>query len=213
MDRGRRLYDRWADRWSLFRLLSRVAFAGREAELRRRSVASLGLSTGERVLDLGAGPGVNAERLGRPVGPTGGVVCLDYSERMTARARDRVRDAPAPTGVVRGDAARLPFPDESFDAAYASLSLTAMPDAAGAVREVRRVLRPGGRFAVLDARPYDGWPHRLLNPVNDRVNAWATNWHPDTDVVGLLREVFPRVDARRHNHGSFVTAVARRAPE
>lgn len=209
MDRGGRLYDQWADRWSLFRLLSRVAFAGRESELRRRSVASLGLATGERVLDLGCGPGVNVQRLGRPVGPTGEVVALDYAERMVASARDRAHHAPAPTSVVRGDAATLPFPDDSFDAAYASLSLSAMPDAERAVREIRRVLRPGGRFAVLDARPYQEGPYRLLNPVNNRLNAWATNWQPETDVLGLLAATFPTVEVRQFTHGSFVTALAR----
>ena len=74
---------------------------------------------------------------------------------MTAAARERARGAKwEPVHVVRGDAERLPVPREAFDAAYAAMSLSAVPDPTAAVAAVRRALVPGGRFVVLDAQPF-----------------------------------------------------------
>ena len=84
-----------------------VAFLARETELRRRAVDALGLAPGERVLELGRGPGEGFGRLRERVGPGGAVVGVDYSPGMVRRARERVRTAGwTDVGVVRGDTTR-----------------------------------------------------------------------------------------------------------
>ena len=126
---GQRLYD-WCSHnsWAL-RLLYAVAFLGRESTFRRRGVEALELEPGEAVLELGCGPGNSLGRLREAVGPEGRVVGVDYSEGMVERAAGRVEaEGWQNVGAVRGDATRLGVRAGRFDAVYASMSLTAMPD-------------------------------------------------------------------------------------
>ena len=113
---------------------------------RRAIRGALALEPGERVLDIGAGPGFLAAEMAAEVGPNGRVHGVDPSESMLAMARRRE----APVEYVAGDALALPFPDEHFDAAVCTQVLEYVDDVGGALAEARRVLRPGGRLLVLD---------------------------------------------------------------
>lgn len=206
--RGRRLYDWWSRHPLALRALYGVVFLGREAALRRASVAALDLSPGDTVIEVGCGRGNSFERLREAVGPTGRVVGVDFSPGMTRAARDRVARAGwSNVHVVRADAARLPVCPDSADAVYAAMSLTAMPDVPRVVRAARDALRPGGRFAVLDARPFQHGPWRALNPLVVPLSRLATDWHPETDPVAAMRERFPTVSADETTGGAVVVAV------
>jgi demethylmenaquinone methyltransferase/2-methoxy-6-polyprenyl-1,4-benzoquinol methylase len=186
-----RVYDWWSDHPGLFDVLARAAFFGRYHELRRTAVDRLDLSRGDRVLDLACGTGPNFERLVRRVGRPGHVLGLDHSRGMVAAARDRHRERGyGNVAVARGDATSVPLPDDGVDAVLCTLSLSAVPDHRAAIAEVGRVLRPGGRFVVLDAQPYQEGPGRLLDPLVNRVSAYATNWYPDRDLPAALRAAF-----------------------
>ena len=115
-------------------------------EQRRATRALLALATGERVLDIGSGPGFMAAEMAAEVGPEGSVVGVDPSESMLATARRRE----APVEYVAGDALALPFPDESFDAVVATQVYEYVADMPAALAEARRVLRTGGRLLILD---------------------------------------------------------------
>ena len=115
-------------------------------EQRRATRALLALAPGERVLDIGSGPGFMAAEMAAEVGPEGSVVGVDPSESMLATARRRE----APVEYVAGDALALPFPDESFDAVVATQVYEYVADMPSALAEARRVLRPGGRLLILD---------------------------------------------------------------
>jgi SAM-dependent methyltransferase len=115
-------------------------------EQRRAIRAALALRPGERVLDIGSGPGFLAAEIAAEVGPTGRVYGIDPSETMLARARRR--DATVEYGI--GDALALPFPDEHFDVAVCTQVYEYVEDIAAALSEARRVLRAGGRLLVLD---------------------------------------------------------------
>lgn len=113
----------------------------------------LGVAPGERLLDLGAGFGRHAfEALRR--GAT--VVAFDYAldelrqvnELFEAMGLEGETPVGASGASVRGDAHRLPFPDGAFDRIIASEVLEHLPDDAAAIRELARVLRPGGTIAV-----------------------------------------------------------------
>jgi len=106
------------------------------------------------VLEIGPGPGVLLEKLsGRhPL-----AVGFDLSPGMLREAQQRLRRAHRRTRLVRGDAVRLPFTSDSFDAVATTFALSAIPDGLGAVREMARVLRPAGVLALVDAGyPSDG---------------------------------------------------------
>ena len=107
------------------------------------------LKPGHRVLDLGTGTGSVAIGAARLVGPSGRVTAVDISPDMLAMARRRVAESGYANIAVReARAEQLPADDGSFDVLLASLSLMYVIDRAGAAREMRRVLRPGGRFVA-----------------------------------------------------------------
>ncbi len=206
--RGQRVYDWWSRHGGLLGRLYDLVFLGTQARLRARSVDALGLSAGDTVLELGCGDGRSLHRLRTRVGPQGEVLAVDYSEGMVRRARERVREAGwGNVHVLWGDAGRPPV-EGPVDAVYASMAISAMPDPAAVAREARRLLRPGGRMAVLDARPFEGsWAalNRLVVPVS----RLATDWNPEADVPGAMAVAFGGVDLETHVWGTVFVASAR----
>ena len=212
--RGRRLYDWWSRHPTALRVLYGVVFFGRERRFRQRSVQRLDLSPGDRVIELGCGRGNSLARLREAVGPDGTVIGVDYSSGMTRAASERVERAGWDNvHVVRADAGTLPVAPDSVDAAYAAMSLTAMPDAAGVTRAASEAIRPGGRFGLLDARPFQHWPWQLLNPIVVPVSKALTDWHPETDPIDALAVSFDEVRVTTDTGGAIVLAHARLAPE
>jgi arsenite methyltransferase len=120
-------------------------------EQRRLVLEALALQPGERVLDIGSGPGFLACEMAAVVGETGSVHGLDPSESMLAIAAQRER-APGSASVAfqAGDALALPFADDAFDVAVSTQVYEYVEDMPAALAEARRVLRPGGRLLVLD---------------------------------------------------------------
>jgi ubiquinone/menaquinone biosynthesis C-methylase UbiE len=131
------------------RKVERVYMTPDVVEQRRLTRAALAVSAGERVLDIGSGPGLLAAELAQETGADGHVHGIDPSESMLAMARRRPvgRDA-APMDFQAGDALALPVADASFDAAVSTQVLEYVEDVPGALAEARRVLRPGGRLLV-----------------------------------------------------------------
>lgn len=112
----------------------------------------LALRSGERLVDVGCGPGDAALALGADLGPDGEVVGVDTSAAMLRTARRRAADAGAPCALraLRADAADLPLPAGSCDAARAERTLQWVRDPARVVAEMGRALRPGGRLVLVD---------------------------------------------------------------
>lgn len=117
-----------------------------------RTMVLLALQPGETILEVGCGNGVFLPLLARAVGATGRVVGLDHAPEFVAEARARVtrEGLDDVVTVLEGDAYRLPFPDASFDAAHCERVLMHLADPVAALRELRRVVRPGGRVVVVE---------------------------------------------------------------
>lgn len=134
-----RAYDR-TSRWPIFALERRIMLS-----------AVCRTEPAGRLLDIGCGPGYLVAGISRRY-PSLKVVGLDINEEMINTAR---RNFPPPqysVEFVAGDAHRMPFADNSINEAVSSLSLHHWADAAQVFREIQRVLKPGGRFAILDLR-------------------------------------------------------------
>jgi demethylmenaquinone methyltransferase / 2-methoxy-6-polyprenyl-1,4-benzoquinol methylase len=138
-DEVRGMFDRIAP---VYDAMNRVMTAGLDRRWRRLAARNV-VWPGDRVLDSCCGTGdlaVEAERRG------GRVVGLDFSERMLERARRK-------SGTiewVQGDALALPFEDGEFDAVTCGFGVRNLADLEGGLREALRVLRPGGKIAVLE---------------------------------------------------------------
>ncbi|MFC5994475.1 methyltransferase domain-containing protein [Pseudonocardia hispaniensis] len=104
---------------------------------------------GEHVLDVGSGPGFLVMSLADAVGSSGAVHGLDSSASMNAVARELTSSRPW-VSIDEGDATALPYPDAAFDAAVSTQVYEYVADIPGALADLRRVLRTGGRVVILD---------------------------------------------------------------
>jgi ubiquinone/menaquinone biosynthesis C-methylase UbiE len=116
---------------------------------RREVLRALELLSGERVLDIGSGPGLLALEMAVAVGPSGKVSGIDSSDSMINIARARCADQHW-VEFQSAEATKLPFPDGSFDAAVSTQVYEYVSDITAALAELHRVLRPGGRALILD---------------------------------------------------------------
>jgi demethylmenaquinone methyltransferase/2-methoxy-6-polyprenyl-1,4-benzoquinol methylase len=133
---------------------------GQDPRWRRAMVDTIGARPDERVLDVATGTGLVAQALVRRYGCA--VVGLDQSPEMLAAARARVVRDPAlerSVTLVAGEAERLPFPDGTFDHLTFTYLLRYVDDPAATLRELARVVKPGGRVASLEfaVPPAAGW--------------------------------------------------------
>ncbi len=111
-------------------------------------IQALGLRAGERILEVGPGIGIHALPVAAALAP-GKLQVLDAQQSMLDALTARAAQAGIQNiDIRRGDAGSLPFPDASFDAAYLNGVLGELPDQVGALRELRRVLTPGGRLVI-----------------------------------------------------------------
>jgi arsenite methyltransferase len=160
------------------RLLEAAYLTTDVVEQRAQVLRLLSLEPGDAVLDIGSGPGLLTRELADTVGPTGRICGLDLAEPMLEMGRRRCADRPW-VSFEQGDAAALPQEDDSFDAVVTTQVYEYVPDIPGALAEVARVLRPGGRLAVLDtdydslvvhtedparhARIFDAWDEHFVH--------------------------------------------------
>ncbi len=143
---GRVLYGaRWYD------LFGRVISFGRDKAIREKLIALAAPAPGEKVLDVGCGTGTLALALKSRVG-TGEVHGIDASPEMIAVAREKAAKAGSDIDFQVALIEALPFPDAMFDFVTSSLMLHHLPDdlKRRGLDEIRRVLKPGGRFMAVD---------------------------------------------------------------
>jgi demethylmenaquinone methyltransferase / 2-methoxy-6-polyprenyl-1,4-benzoquinol methylase len=143
------MFDAIAGRYDF---LNHLLSAGIDARWRTRAIASLALTGRERVLDLCTGTGdlAIAARRARP--PAARVVGVDFASAMLHVGGEKLRRAGLADRIalVRGDAMRIPAGDSTVDAVTVAFGIRNVQDVAAACAEIHRVLRPGGRLAILE---------------------------------------------------------------
>jgi ubiquinone/menaquinone biosynthesis C-methylase UbiE len=172
-------------------------YASRDVVAQRERVLSLlAPQPGERVLDVGSGPGYLVALIAEAVGPAGVVHGVDPSPAMNALAAARAGGR-SWVHLDEGDAVALPYPDGAFDVAVSTQVYEYVADISGALRELRRVLRPGGRALILDTDADSLVWHTADRELHRRVlAAWEEHLaHPrlPRTLAGQLRRAGFRV--------------------
>jgi demethylmenaquinone methyltransferase/2-methoxy-6-polyprenyl-1,4-benzoquinol methylase len=178
------MFDRIAPRYDL---ANTVLSLGGDARWRRLAARAARLAPGVWALDVACGSGKLAAELAATAKGSR-IVGLDFSPRMLAQARTRHPGI----DFVEGDALRLPFPDARFDAATIAFGLRNLSDPEGGLREMLRVLRPGGRAVVLEfvrppaglaGRAYRLYLRRLLPTVGGALSGEPAAYRYLSDTV------------------------------
>jgi len=156
----RQLFDRIAANYDT---TNNVISLGSHKKWRKKTMQQLALEPGGKVLDLCCGTGDWTIALAQAVGSTGAVVGLDFSSEMLAIAKTKLAAANifSQVTLLQGDAMKLPFADNSFDVVTIGFGLRNVPDAAQVLREMQRVVVPGGMIACLETSQPE---NRLIYP-------------------------------------------------
>ncbi len=137
-------------------------------------LALAGITEGMTVLDLGAGAGFDALLAWRRVGPTGRVIGVDMTDEMLDRARANAAKLGATNVEFRkGAIEHLPVEDASVDLVISNCVINLSPDKEAVFREMARVLKPGGRFAVSDIVLLQPLPQAIRNDIEAYVGCVA----------------------------------------
>ncbi len=208
-------------------LMNDLMSAGVHRLWKRYAVARLLLRPGEHVLDLAAGTGDMSRLCLTQVGAGGRVTLCEPNAQMLAVGRDRTFDAGYAGNVafVEGRGEQLPFADGTFDAVAIAFGLRNHTDKAAGLAEMCRVLRPGGRLAVLEfskvvipvlERLYEQYSFRVIPWLGERVTGdraayeylvESIRMHPDQAALGALMEAAGFERVTWHNLTGGVVAL------
>jgi phosphatidylethanolamine/phosphatidyl-N-methylethanolamine N-methyltransferase len=143
---------------------------------RLQAIKRMNIQSGERVLEVGVGTGINLDLYPRDAAITG----IDYTASMLEKARERAaKREGTPARLLQMDAADLKFSEDSFDIVYAPYLISVVPDPVKVAQEMHRVCRPGGRVIILN---HFLSPNALLS----RVERWIS---PATIHIGFKADL------------------------
>ena len=195
------IYERYW-RPALGRVFKGVTGPGMAEEVRIARLL-LGLGPGDVVLDIACGPGNFTRGFAAAVGPDGLAVGIDASRTMLERGGEELRQAGTQNvTLIRGDATALPFHAESFDAACCFAALHLFADPFAALDEIRRVLKPGGRIALMTSVRRE-LTLRPLKPVLERASGMRI-FEGDEIVTALEQRGFDQIHRRLSGLVQFV---------
>ncbi len=193
---------------------------------KRLAISISGVRTGQRVLDVAGGSADLSRLFLKEVGETGQVVLTDINNAMLRVGRDRLLDEGVATPTTQCDAEHLPFPDNYFDCVSIAFGLRNVTHKDAALREMKRVLKPGGRVIVLEfskvAKPlekaYDFYSFKLLPKMGEviakdadsyRYLAESIRMHPGQDALKQMMEAAGLERVEYFNMTGGVVAVHR----
>jgi demethylmenaquinone methyltransferase/2-methoxy-6-polyprenyl-1,4-benzoquinol methylase len=194
------MFDRIA---GVYDLMNSVMTAGLHHRWRERAADMAALESGDSALDVATGTGDLAIELSRRVGPEGEVVGSDFSEGMLELARQK---APA-LRFEHGNALALPYDDDEFDAATAGFGARNFSDLPQGLREMSRVVRPGGHVVILEITTPERPPLSLFFRLwFDRIVPMLGRFAGDSDAYSYLPSSVRRFPNAR-GLGAAMTAV------
>lgn len=203
---ARDLYSRIVelDETTLRTLAGVLEIRGRHPQqmaIRDAYLSALGDLTGQRILDVGCGTGVVTRELARRAGPDGKIVGVDPSPIFVEEAaRLAVEHGLESIGFAVQDGRALPYPDASFDLTTAVTVLCHLPERAEVLRELARVIRPGGVVLLVDG---DYASNQIEHPDRALTSRLVDGWRASVvDDPYLMRRIGPLLQAAGLEPGS-----------
>jgi demethylmenaquinone methyltransferase / 2-methoxy-6-polyprenyl-1,4-benzoquinol methylase len=222
-DRVRKVFESVASRYDL---MNDLMSAGLHRLWKRFALTMSDTREGDHVLDVASGTGDLAKLFAWRVGPLGQVVMTDINDAMLRLGRDRLLDAGVLVPTVRCDAEKLPFSDSQFDCVSIAFGLRNVTHKEQALKEMHRVLRPGGRLLVLEfskvwkpLQPaYDLYSFQVLPRLGQLVAKDAESYrylaesirvHPDQETLKTMMEEAGLARVQYFNLSAGVVALHR----
>lgn len=212
-DKARRVADVFHSVANRYDVMNDLMSGGLHRLWKVFTIHQSGVRQGSRVLDVAGGTGDLSLAFAKRVGKEGQVWLTDINHSMLARGRDRLLDLGHILPVAQCDAEKLPFPDAWFDCVTVAFGLRNMTHKDAALREMHRVLKPGGRLLVLEFskvwKPleplYDAYSFKVIPQVGQWVTGDAHSYqylaesirmHPDQETLkSMMQDAgFDRVD-------------------
>ena len=219
--RVRGVFDSVAPKYDV---MNDLMSAGMHRAWKAYTVLVANVKEGQQVLDIAGGTGDLAMAFAPKAGVSGQVVHTDINEAMLREGRSRLLDAGVSLPTLVCDAEHLPFPDARFDVVTVAFGLRNMTHKEDALREMNRVLKPGGKLLVLEfskvARPltkiYDWYSFKVLPKIGQLIANDASSYqylaesirmHPDQEELKALMHKggFGHVDY--HNMSGGIVAL------
>ncbi len=207
-------------------VMNDIMSLGSHRLIKRYTIELSALRAGHKVLDLAGGTGDFSLKFSEIVGPSGRVVLADINEAMLSVGRDRIIDKgmSANIDVAQVNAQCLPFADNTFDCVCIAYGLRNVTDKDAALKNIQRVLKPGGRLLVLEfskptnaliGKSYDAfsnlWPiaGKLITGDADsyRYLVESIRMHPDQDTLKQMMEDADLINCKYHNVMSGICAI------
>jgi ubiquinone/menaquinone biosynthesis C-methylase UbiE len=157
--------------------------------VRREMVDLLELTEGARVLEIGAGTGEDSIHILEGIGPSGTLIATDISRSMLEVAREKLADSTGGLELHLCNASALPFRDNEFDAAFHFGGINEFGDVRGAVAEMDRVVRPGGKVVVGDESVAPWLRRKLFGRILIKANPLYKHRPPLEKLPPTAREV------------------------
>jgi demethylmenaquinone methyltransferase/2-methoxy-6-polyprenyl-1,4-benzoquinol methylase len=190
---------------SKYDVMNDLMSAGLHRAWKAFTVAQAGVRPGFKVLDIAGGTGDLAKSFARQAGPSGEVWLTDINESMLRVGRDRLLNNGQAIPISLCDAEKLPFPDNYFDRVTVAFGLRNMTHKDAALREMQRVLKPGGKLLVLEfskvweplKKPYDVYSFSVLPWLGQRIAGDADSYrylaesirmHPDQETLKQMMQ-------------------------
>jgi demethylmenaquinone methyltransferase / 2-methoxy-6-polyprenyl-1,4-benzoquinol methylase len=225
-DKARRVREVFASVAKRYDVMNDAMSLGMHRLWKRFAIDVLAPRRGEQILDVASGSGDLASLFAARVGATGTVVMTDINADMLGVGRDRLLNEGHVLPTLQCDAERLPFATGHFDAVCVAFGLRNMTHKDVALREMLRVLKPGGRLVVLEfskitpalEKPYDAYSFHILPKLGRWLAADSESYqylaesirvHPNQETLKQMMEQAGGVDVKYWNLAAGAVAVHR----
>ena len=219
--RVRGVFDSVANKYDV---MNDLMSAGMHRLWKAYTIAASGAREGHKVLDIAGGTGDLSEAFAKRVGSAGMVVHTDINLAMLSTGRDRLLNSGMALPTTLCDAEKLPFPDQTFDIVSVAFGLRNMTHKDLALKEMCRVLKPGGRLLVLEfsqvaaplRKPYDWYSFKILPKLGQMIAGDAESYRylaesirmhpPQAELKAMMKTAgFGHVDV--HNLSAGIVAL------